>query len=396
MEASEFYEQLLALPHLKVDKVELNKRVINIYCHDARSSRSCPNCGGSDAKLKAYDSRRIRDLNISDKEVWLHIRVRQFSCSCGKYFHEQFEWAEAGKSYTRRQSKFIFELCAKQPMKEVGAIVNMCPQSVERVYYAEAEEQIDLAQRYEEVRQLGIDEISHRKGKGNYCCVLVDLEKGRQLDLLPDRKKSSLIAHFESLGPQFCQQIQVVSCDMWSPYAEVARHCFPQARIVIDRFHVVKALNDGLDKARKQLRKAFPQQAEFKRIKWLLFKRPEACSASQTEQLEQAFSCAPQLKQMYKHRNEFHAIFDQSPRYDIAEERLKTWMCKAQKIGAAYWDTFLRTLQNWHEPILNFVIERVSNAATEGLNNLIRYLKRISFNIPNFEHLRIRVLATAF
>lgn len=396
MEAQEFYEQLLDLSHLKVDDVEVKQSRINIYCHDEQESQICPDCGQSSGEIRHYSSRRIRDLDMSGKEVWLHVRVRQFHCECGKYFHEQFDWADSGKSYTKRQSKFIFELCAKQPMKEVGAIVNMCPKTVERLYYCYARSKLDLDKRYGQVRKLGIDEFALRKGKGDFCCVLVDLERGIQLDLLPDRKKATLIAHFEGLGSDFCAQIQVVSCDMWGPYSDVARQCFPQARIVIDRFHVVKPLNEGLDAARKALRRKFPKQAKFKKLKWLLFKRPENCSAKQKQSLEQAFELAPELEQLYRHRNEFHAIFDQCSTYQQASLSLDSWIDKARKIGQGHWDTFLKTLANWREFILNFVREHVSNAATEGLNNLIRYLKRISFAIPNFEHLRIRVLATTF
>ena len=58
--------------------------------------------------------------------------------------------------------------------------------TVERLYYERAEQIIELPERYAQVRQLGIDELSLRKGKGEYCCVLTDLERGRQLDILPN------------------------------------------------------------------------------------------------------------------------------------------------------------------------------------------------------------------
>ena len=131
--------------------------------------------------------------------------------------------------------------------------------TVERLYYERAEQIIELPERYAQVRQLGIDELSLRKGKGEYCCVLTDLERGRQLDILPNRKKETLIAHFQQLGPHFCEQIKHVACDMWGPYTEVAKECFPHTKITIDRFHVVKALNDVLDTIRKSLRQAKPE-----------------------------------------------------------------------------------------------------------------------------------------
>lgn len=90
-------------------------------------------------------------------------------------------------------------------------LVNLSHKTVERLFYFEAEKQINLKKRYAQVRKLGIDEISHHKGKKNYVYVLVDLERGIQLDVLPNRKKETLIAHFQSLGEEFCHQIEVVT-----------------------------------------------------------------------------------------------------------------------------------------------------------------------------------------
>ncbi len=80
--------------------------------------------------------------------------------------------------------------------------------TVERLYYEQAEQAINLPERYAKVRKLGIDELSLHKGKGNYCCVLTDLDRGAQLDILADRKKETLVAHFQGLGLAFCQQIK--------------------------------------------------------------------------------------------------------------------------------------------------------------------------------------------
>ena len=187
-----FFEQLLAIPELKVDKVAYESNRIILHCHSEQDAQPCPRCGSlKDKPVKRYEGRQIRDLNISGKEVWLYLQVRQFACECGHYFHESFSWVAPGKRYTQRQAKFIFELCARQPFSQVGAIVNMNAKTVERLYHAQAERVISLPERYARVRKLGIDELSLHKGKGDYCCVLTDLERGIQLDVLPDRKKET-------------------------------------------------------------------------------------------------------------------------------------------------------------------------------------------------------------
>ena len=391
-----FFEDLLGIEGLEIDRVIYESRNIFLHCHTEASEQVCPSCGTeSEGSIRKYQVRQIRDLDISGKEVWLHLQVRQLECSCGRFFQESFNWVDSGKSYTHRQAKFIFECSAKQPFTEAGALMNIQAKQVERMYYSYAKKVLDISSRYAQVRKLGIDELSLRKGKGDYCCVLSDLERGIEIDILPNRKKATLIAHFEQLGTDFCAQIQEVACDMWGPYTDVARECFPQARITIDRFHVVKALNEALDGIRRALRKEFPKQEAFKSLKWSLFKRPDKCSDKDKETLKKAFELAPELEKSYLLRNRFHAIFDQPQTKTQATQCLEKWVQEVERLGEKKWDKFLKTLNNWKEYILNFVESRISNAVTEGLNNLIRYIKRISFAIPNFEHMRIRVLCNS-
>ena len=393
MNEAQFYQDLLGLEGLTITLVETSSQRIVIHANYTIESARCPVCSGSTRIVNQYDTRKVQDLSISGKEVWLHLRLPQFVCPrCERYFMAAPEWIMPGKSYTRRQAKWIFELCAKQPFTEVAALVNLSHKTVERLYYAWAEAHLDMAERYRRVRRLGIDEISHRKGKKDYVCVLTDLDRGTQLDVLADRKKKTLQAHFEQLGANFCNQIEVVACDIWRPYIDVARACFPQAEIVIDRFHVVKALNAVLDKIRKSLRRDFKEAAHFKGIKWKLFKRPEDCTADEREQLEEAFSKSWILEEVYQLRNTFHALFDLARDKAHLSGELDHWIAHAQALGNAHLDAFLKTLNRWKEPIAAYASNRITNAATEGLNNYLRYFKRISFGLPNFEHMRLRIL----
>lgn len=396
MTHTEFYEELLGLPSLKINSIESFPRKIIIHCETDLGTGTCPQCGEPTSIVNQYDSRQVRDLDISGKEVWLYLRIRQFVCpTCNRYFNESPDWIMPGKSYTRRQAKWVFEMCAKQPFTEVGALVNMSHKTVERLYYEEAEARIDLPGRYARVRKIGMDEIANRKGKQDYVCVLTDLERGTQLDVLPDRKKETLLAHFQSLGQDFCEQIEVVSCDIWRTYIHVARECFPNAEVVIDRFHVVKALNEVLDKMRKGLRREFKDDPCFKDIKWKLFKRPEKCGVDERCLLEQALEKSWELKEVYELRNTFNSMFDIAQSKHQLVEQLDLWIAHASALGNKFLDSFVKTLQNWKTQIAAFAETGITNAVTEGLNNYLRYFKRISFGLPNFEHMRIRILIAA-
>ena len=390
---TEFYERLLGLSDIKIDSITTRDKKIEIYCHTITSDHSCKTCGKPITSINQYTTRMVRDLDIVGKEVWLIITVRQLYCSvCNKYITESLSFADSGKSYTHRQSKWVFELCAQQPFSEVGALINMNPKTVENLYFFHAASRLDIKERFKNVKRLGIDEISHRKGKKDFCCVLTDLDRGIELDILPTRKKEAIIAYFKELGKEICHQIEVVACDIWESYILLAKECFPNAIVTLDRFHVVKLLNNGLDIFRKTLRKAFPKMDEFKKLKWVLFKQPKNCSIEEKVLLDNAFSKSLDLKKIYELRNDFNQIYNTSTTILEMTTRIDQWLMYAIKMDQECLKPFIKTLQNWKNEIATFAKTHVTNAATEGLNNLIRHIKRISFGVPNFEHMRIRVL----
>lgn len=172
-------------------------------------------------------------------------------------------------------------MCEQQAFSQVGVLIDMQAKMVERVYHDYAKTQIDLKKRFSQVRNPGIDELSHKKGRSSDCCVLTDLDRGIHLDILPNRKKGTLRAYFDQLGADFCAQIEGVSCDMWSPFIELAEEYFPQATLCIDRFHVVQLLNDSIARLRGRLRKENPDWEAIKGIKWVLVSRKISSFCSQ-------------------------------------------------------------------------------------------------------------------
>lgn len=394
MQETDFYERLLSLPDLAVDRVESTAQRITLHCHTTTLQQPCPLCLRPTAQVNQYTRRQVRDLDMSGRQVWLEVRVRQFVCpDCERYFGEELGFADSGKSFTHRQAKWIFECCARQPFTAVGALLDVNAKTVERLYYQHLHAELDLPARYAAVRRLGIDEISHRKGKGSYCCVLTDLDRNIALDVLPNRSKDTLITHFQKLGPKFCARIESVSYDMWSAYHTVSQRFFPLAVHVVDRFHVVKALNQSLDALRRKLRREQPEVEAFIDIKWDLFKAQP--TAAQEVRLQAAFAHSPLLADLVALRNDFHMRFESATSPDELEQALTKWIIKARAIRQRGLIDFIHTLSNWLRPIANFAHQRLTNAATEGLNNVIRYVKRISYGLPKFEHLRLRVLAQA-
>ena len=394
MTINEYNAVLLNLPDVTITDFSVEEKRIKISCFVTKQGGQCPKCNAHCVLVNNRTTRELRDLNFSGREVYLLVTVRQFHCPlCNSYHTELLDFADANKSYTRRQAKYVFELCKKQSYAEIATVVNMHPKLVERLVLSECENQERLAERYAQVRRLGIDEQSHRKGKKDFICVMTDLDRGTIVDILSSRKKESLELHFQTLGKTFCDQITDVSCDVWAPYISVAGAYFPNANIVLDRFHVTKLLNESLDDFRKNPRKEYKLREEYKKLKWVLYKQYHRLTDLELDLLEAAFKVNPELKEYYFLREEFHHALDNHDDVASCVSAMDAWTLKIQQKEITIFDGFIKTLQKHKVIIANYVKDRLSNAVTEGLNNLVRSVRRVAFGMPNFKHVRLRALA---
>lgn len=90
--------------------------------------------------------------------------------------------------------------------------------------------------------------------------MFVDIEKGVIVGIAEKRTASEVESSLESWGEEVLSQIEEVSIDLWKPYQKVAEKLMPQAEIVVDRFQVMKQVNEELDRERKQSKKAAESQ----------------------------------------------------------------------------------------------------------------------------------------
>jgi transposase len=194
------------LPSVEILDIKVDTKIITIECQVKQSGNICPNCGETTTTVNQYYHRTIRDLNMGIRHVHLLVKMRQFYCkSCNRYFTETLDFADLNKEYTHRQSDYMFILARKQSYTEVAAIVDatdasVSPKTVERIVLDCCQKMIDIPERYRQVKRLGIDEHSHRKGKKDYLCILTDLDKGIIIDILPNRKKRDTNCPFQANG----------------------------------------------------------------------------------------------------------------------------------------------------------------------------------------------------
>lgn len=386
-------ELLLNLPKVRVLNFVLTDQEAHIYCESTSKEGLCPVCKRASSEVKMYQERTIRDMALLGRKVYLHLKVRQFHCEdCGRYFNELFDFVEPSKTMTIRYEEYIYFMADDICIHQVSIKEDIVWSTVQRIYAQYGDKQLDKRTVWHSVRYLGIDEISIRKGKKNYACCIVDLERGILLDFLENRQKETLIAYFQEKGTDFCNQIEVVSSDMWDAYATLAGDLFPRAISVIDRYHFFIHLNKALDSSRKFLRKEFPEEECFKRLRWTLLKNADDLSQEEEISLKNAFSISPALQAVYELRKDLKLIFDSELSKDQGAVQVEEWQEKAQKLDNKFLKAFLKMLHNWKDKVLNFFHQRHTNAVVEGLNNAIRGIIRRSFGFHSFENLKRRVL----
>jgi transposase len=385
----DLYATLLDIPNLEIERVDIIKNVFHIYCKIISStSQICPSCQEEVFKKTPKYRREIRDLDISGRKVILHLLVHQYHCECGRTFSEQFDFVSSGKSYTKRQAKWIFEMSAKQSHLQVGALVDMSHKMVERICYEQVEfRQID----WSKIRRIGIDEFAFKKGHKDFIVLLLDLDTHEIIDILEYRNKAFIKAYFEGLGKEICAKVTDFCSDMWGPFQSLAKELFPNALIHIDRFHWTVHLNKIVDDFRKELRRNNKEETAFKNLKWKLIKRAENINETEETDLKAAFEIAPELEDIYQMKNTFQSIFDMVFSYDFACTQIDLWIAHATTLNNKHLTKFVQLFERHRDNILNYFKNRISSGAVEGKNNLLRTIKRFTFNMSNFMNFKKRV-----
>jgi len=135
---------------------------------------------------------------------------------------------------------------------------------------------------------LSIDEFKGNTGNNKYQCILVDAQKRRILDILPDRRLEHLQDYFRSIPLIERQKVKYFVCDMWKQYAQIARDFFPNAKIITDKYHFVRQVSWAIENVRKRAQKdMIPSvRKHFKRSRSLILKRNHNLSNTDNERLQ--------------------------------------------------------------------------------------------------------------
>jgi transposase len=250
---------------------------------------------------------------------------------------------------------------------------------------------------------VGLDETSFLAATAEHPTLLVtgiiDLDEGRLVDVLPARSAVAVTDWLASKPARWRAGIRHVVIDPYQPYATAVATGLPEAQLVVDHFHVIRLANAALDEVRRRVqnsstghrgRKADPlyrirrrllashdrlDPAGFARLlAWLNAGDPDG-------EVGAAYLAKELLRETYlavdalEARRRLVNFYDYCATSDVPE---------LEQLG--------RTIARWETPILRWHRTRLTNAATEGTNLIIKNIKRLGFGFRNFENYRLRLL----
>jgi transposase len=391
----EVLEKILGLQVIKITKVEEIDSIYHIYCESKEAVGLCPNCGKLITSTpKDSNIRHIRDLNIIDKKVILHLTTKQYVCKdCNRHFYERFWFVESGSEMTIRLEDFLYRMVHGADLTYVANKYEIGWKTINRLFhkYSTREITAHIERSEQAVTQIAMDEIALHKGHRDFVVVIIDLVHKVIIDILENREKASLIAYFQGKGLGFCNKIKVFCSDMWDGYLNTAKEVFPNAAIVVDRFHFFSYCNAALETARKYYKKELKEQVEDLRgLRFTLLKNTDKLSEKEQAQLDKIFEQEKylDLKKTYDARNDFRAILEQKITSQQAHILFQKWLNDHK--DNRFFFKFIKTFNNYYNYILNYFDYRVTTSVLEGFNNKLKMIKRRAFGFLNFDSFRAK------
>lgn len=177
-----------------------------------------------------------------------------------------------------------------------------------------------------------------------------------------------------------------------------AKICFPNAKIVTDRFHVVKLVTEALQHVRvkhrweaiedenKDIEAAKKEDKRHKpvilsngdttkqllaRSRYIITKKPNDWTPNQKQRAELLFSLYPKIQQAYKHTLEFRSIYEEKCKVR-AKERFEQWFEDTEQLEFKNFNTAMNSIKHHFNNILNFFDNRSTNASAESFNSKIK------------------------
>jgi transposase len=400
---------LLDLDGFEVISAELVGGEWQLTVQTTATVTGCTSCGVR-ATLHGRRMVRVRDLPAGGRPVVLCWRKRIWRCAepaCG--VRTWTEWMAAIRPRAVLTQRARAEACRRvgkdaHTVAAVARDLGVGWATIMRAVGDHGSLLVDDPRRLDGVAKLGLDETSFLKATRlaptRYVTGLVDLERGRLLDLVADRTRTAVDGWLGAQPRGWLAGVTTVALDPWRGYASALVAPLGHATVVVDHFHAVKLANMVVDQTRRRTEQATLGHRGRKpdplyRIRKLLLTAQEQLTARGRARLRaglEAGDLTGEVAAAWQGKELLRAVYaaDSMPAACAALDRFYRW---ADGVGVAELSRLARTVRAWQAEVLAFhATGGCSNGPTGAVNLLIKKVKRVGHGFRNFANYRLRLL----
>jgi transposase len=384
------WARLLGLARAVVEDVFLDGDAV-VVCVRPRA-REQGRCGICRRRCPGYDwgegRRRWRALDLGTTRAFVEAEAPRVACKRHGVVVAAVPWARHDSSFTREFEDQCAWLAVNTSASAVAALMRTTWRTVGWICARVADEARTQRDLLADLRRLGFDEISVRKGQ-TYLTVVVDHHTGRLVWAAPGRDRKTVEKFLDLLGEERCAQLELVSCDMAEWITRPVGERCPNAEVCLDPFHVIKLATDALDEIRREVWNEARRAGEIalakdlKGARFALWKNPENLTARQQLKLAHIQQVNQRLFRAYLLKEQLRQIYRVDP--DEAIAVLKAWLKWAWRCRLEPFVKLARTIRDQRAGIEAAIRNGLSNARVEQVNTQIRLITRRGFGYHSQE-----------
>lgn len=369
----------------KIKKNKNEKLVIRVEKRIKKNR--CPNCGiVRRISIHARGRWRLKKhSHFQEKQIYLEVKRNRLIClKCRHVFSEKLPGI---KKYSRKTSNFIkqsLKYLSKNSFNEVSGINCIGYSSLKNQLYDHVDPFKLLDDRIEYLKTLdkiylGFDGQSFR-GR-NMILTVTEVKERQVITILPSEFKKDLVRFVRALPLEVRLKVVGISVDMTNKNKYVLEEYFPNARIVIDHYHVVQYAIYIMQHVRRIIQSARKKEIPIKR---LLDKNNFDLTNDEKNKIVRYFMEYPEIKEAYWFKERVRWLYKiKSPKK--ATQKFKILKNELLRSNIADLRELGQTLSRWETKILNYFECRITNAYTEGIHTKCKLIKRKSYGFRNVD-----------
>lgn len=397
-------ENLIFLEEENRNILSQKNSTIYLKAKTVQSNCKCDKCKSRNIVKNGTYISDILFNKIDRKKIILKLTKQRYKCKdCNSYFIPKLKFLNKRKRISNKIFQQIaIDSCLTLSNKEISR-QNFVSANTVSIKQQEFNEYIMVNKKILP-KVICVDEfrgVESYQGKMNF--IIVDGEKHKIKDILITRQKYTLNQYFYSYSKEVKFKVDYFVCDMYDTYISIAKKHFPNAKIIIDRFHIKRLIANSLRNYRIKIMKKYKnytlQYRILKRFRKLLMKNYNDIRIdfhnnkfytnfdSEHDILMYMLSLDETLHDMYGIYQDFIEVFENKDTELFKELIYKNYVNITEDMK-----TTLFTYQKYEEYIINALIYPYSNGVVEGINGKIKLIKRIGFGYRNFKNFRLRIL----